>query len=48
MKTGYILKCDNPSDLEYTLTSLDKFKIKKYKSNNENFVKLIEDYIDKL
>ena len=46
--TGYILKCDNPSDLENVLSSLNKFKPKKYKSNNKNFVKLIEDYIDNL
>lgn len=46
--TGYILKCDNPSDLENVLVSLKKFKPKKYKSNNKNFVKLIEDYIDNI
>lgn len=46
--TGYILKCDNPSDLENVLSSLKKFKPKKYKSNNKNFVKLIEDYIDNI
>ena len=46
--TGYILKCDSPSDLENVLTSLKKFKPKKYKSNNKKFVKLIEDYIDNL
>lgn len=47
-KTGYILKADNPSDLENVLKKVKKFKPQKYKSNNKNFVKLIEDYIDNL
>lgn len=46
--TGYILKCDNPSDLENVLKEVKKFKPEKYKSNNKKFVKLIEDYIDNL
>lgn len=46
--TGYILKCDNPSDLESVLKDVKKFKPEKYKSNNKKFVKLIEDYIDNL
>lgn len=46
--TGYILKCDNPSDLESVLKELKKFKPEKYKSNNKKFVKLLEDYIDNL
>ena len=46
--TGYILKCDNPSDLENVLKEVKKFKPQKYKSNNKKFVKLIEDYIDSI
>ena len=44
--TGYILKCDNPIDLENVLKKVKDFKPKKYKSNTSNMVKLIEDYID--
>lgn len=47
-KTGYILKADNPGDLEVILKNINSFKIKKYKSNNKKFVGLIEDYIDSL
>lgn len=46
--TGYILKADNPSDLEDVLKKVKKFKPQKYKSNNKKFVTLIEDYIDNL
>lgn len=47
-KTGYILKADNPCDLKNVLKNIDNFKLKKYKSNNKKFVKLIEDYIDSI
>lgn len=46
--TGYILKADNPSDLENVLKNVKTFKPKKYQSNNKKFVQLIEDYIDNL
>ena len=46
--TGYILKCDNPKDLEKVLKEVTSFKPNKYKSNTENMVKLIEDFIDKI
>lgn len=47
-KTGYILKADNPCDLKEIMKNLGAFKLKEYKSNNKNFVKLIEDFIDNL
>ena len=47
-KTGYILKCDNPKDLEKVLKEVKSFKPKKYKSNTANMVKMIEDFIDKI
>ena len=46
--TGFILKCDNPSDLETVLKKVATFKPKKYKSNTANMVKLIEDFIDSI
>ena len=46
--TGYILKCDNPKDLEEVLKQVKNFKPKKYKSNTANMVKMIEDFIDKI
>ena len=46
--TGYILKCDDPKDLEEVLKQVKDFKPKKYKSNTANMVKLIEDFIDNL
>ncbi len=46
--TGYILKCDNPNDLEKVLNSLKNFKPNKYKSNTSNMIDLIENYIDNL
>ena len=47
-KTGYILKCDNPKDLEKVLKEVKSFKPKKYKSNTANMVKMIEDFIDRI
>ena len=46
--TGYILKCDEPKDLEKVLKEVKDFKPKKYESNTKNLVKMIEDYIDNL
>ena len=45
---GYILSCDNLEKLGDVINKLQEFKPKKYKSNNEKFVKLITDYIDKI
>ena len=46
--TGYILKCDEPKDLEKVLKEVKDFKPKKYESNTKNMVKMIENYIDNL
>lgn len=43
---GYILKLDNFDKLGDVLKKAKTFKPNKYKSNNENFIKIIEDYID--
>ena len=46
-KEGYIICLEDFSSLGDIIKSIDKFKPKKYKSNNDNFVKLVEDFIDK-
>ena len=46
-KEGYIIKLDNIDDLEEKIKYSRVFKPKKYVSNNENFVNLIEDLIDR-
>ena len=43
-KDGFIINGTN--NLEKAISKLKDFKPKKYKSNNENFVNLISDYID--
>ena len=43
-KLGYII--DGSNNLEKAIKNLDNFKLNKYQSNNENFIKLISDYID--
>lgn len=45
---GYILKLDDFSKLNEVIEKSKTFKPKKYKSNNTNFVKMIENYIDNL
>lgn len=45
---GYILKLENFEDLPKVLKEAENFKPSKYKSNNKQFIKLIEDYIDNL
>lgn len=45
-KEGYILKLDDFDKLDEVLKEVKTFTPKKIKSNNENFVKIIEDYID--
>lgn len=42
-KLGYII---DGSNLEDAINKINDFEPKKYKSNNDNFVKLIENYID--
>ncbi len=43
---GYILGLDNFDDLGEKLQEAKKFKPKKYKSNTDNMIKIIEDFID--
>ena len=43
---GYILALNNFDDLGEKLKEAKKFKPKKYKSNTNNMIKLIEDFID--
>ncbi len=45
-KQGYIMYLDDFDDLGKVLKDIKNFKPKKFKSNNDNFIKLIEDYID--
>lgn len=47
-KKGHILKLENFDELPEVLEKAKTFNPKKYKSNNESFVKLIEDYINAL
>lgn len=42
---GYIIKSDGVDELENAIKKVKTFKIKKYKSNVDNMVKLIDDYI---
>jgi len=44
--SGLILPLYEFNELEKILKNIDKFKPKKYKSNTNNMIKLIEDYID--
>lgn len=44
---GYILSISEDGNLEDVLKKIKSFKPKKYKSNNDNFVKLIEENINK-
>ena len=45
-KKGYIIPLYENDDLGKVLKKIEKFKPKKYKSNTENMIKLISDYID--
>lgn len=42
----YIISLDNFDDLEKILKNIKSFKPKKYKSNKEKFIKIIENEID--
>ena len=44
-KDGFIINGNN--NLEDAISKLNDFKPKKYKSNNDNFTKLIADFINK-
>lgn len=45
---GYILELKDFDKLDEVLEKTKAFKPKKYKSNTENFVKTIEEYIDNI
>lgn len=47
-KKGHILKLDKFDELPKILKKAKTFKPKKYTSNNEKFIKMIEDYINNL
>ena len=44
--SGYILSLENFDELDKVLEQTKKFKPKKYKSNNNKFIKLLEDTIE--
>lgn len=44
--SGFILPLYDFDKLDQVLKEIDKFKPKKYKSNTENMIRLIENYID--
>lgn len=44
---GYIIGCKEVTDLKDKIEELETFKPKKYQSNNQNMIKIIEDFIDK-
>ena len=44
---GYILSFNSCEELEENIKKIDKFKPKKYKENNNNFIKLLKNEIDK-
>lgn len=46
-KSGYILEFNDGVDLGDVLKKCQKFKPKKYVSNTDKFVSIIEDFIDK-
>ena len=46
VKDGYIVELKNEKGLEETIKEAKKLKRKNYKSNTENMIKLIEDFIE--
>jgi len=46
-ESGFIIPLNNPEDLATALKKSEKFKPKKFVSNTEHFIKVIEDYINK-
>ncbi len=47
-KLGYIKACLNLKKLDKVLEEIKDFKPKKYKSNNNRMIKIIENYIDNI
>ena len=45
---GYVLAAYDTKDLGKVVKKLDKFKVKKYQSNNENFKEKLKEYIDSI
>ncbi|MBQ6498205.1 MAG: GtrA family protein [Bacilli bacterium] len=45
-KQGYLLELDNFDDLGKIIKKIDKFKPKRFVSNTQNMIKLIENYIE--
>lgn len=45
-EVGYILKLDENNNLDELIKKIKKEKMKKFKSNSENFIKLIKNEID--
>ena len=48
IKLNYILKLDNFNELDKIIELSKTYNFKKYKSNNKNFVDLIDDIIEKI
>ena len=46
-KEGYILEFQEDDELESILKKVENFKPKEFQSNTEQFVKLIEEFIDR-
>ena len=46
-KEGYILKLDNFDDIDKLIKDSSKFKPKKFKSNTDNMINLIDREIEK-
>ncbi len=47
-KNGYILELEDFSKLNEVIKKSKNFKPNKYKSNTQNMIKMIEDYIDNI
>lgn len=47
-KLGYILSANNTKELTKALKEIENFEPKKYRSNNNKLIGIIEDYIDNL
>ena len=45
-KEGYVIKLDNLNKLDEAIDKSLKFKPKKFESNTDNMIKLLEDYIE--
>ena len=47
-KDGYIIALDDFNKLDKALEKAKKLKVKKYKSNTDNLIKYLEEYIDNI